>query len=232
MPLQRRTIQKLFREDFPGTNPLVVDPDARDKVAKTLKAKLERIDGVDTKDHVWIREEEKPRFVTSFSLCDPEQRHHYHARHSFWLVLDNANRLTIKESYSGGAVVSDLEEVVQFVRHGMQRLDRHKALRAKRGKVRDLLSQAILAHVRKLAKEERFDFMSEADEQKLNLFVKLTDDNALVLHVPFKQFKEFLPQLRSAITSLRQLYQSGIRFQVVGRRRLPWRQKWTTHYTL
>ena len=63
-------------------------------------------------------------------------------------------------------------------------------------KVRDLLAQAILAQVRKLATEERFDFMSETDAQKLKLFVKLSDDHAVVLHIPFKEFKQFLPQLR------------------------------------
>ena len=81
-------------------------------------------------------------------------------------------------------------------------MDRKRALKAKRGKVRDLLAQAILAQVRKLAKEEKFDFMSETDAQKLNLFVKLSDDHAVVLHIPFKDFKQFLPQLRSVIVTL------------------------------
>jgi hypothetical protein len=55
--------------------------------------------------------------------------------------------------------------MVRFVRDCKQRPERHKALRAKRGKVRELLAQAIV--------------------------------------------------------TLRQLYQSGIRFQIVGRRGLP-----------
>ena len=99
---------------------------------------------------------------------------------------------------------------------------RQKALKAQRGKVRELLAQAILAQVRKLAKEERFEFMSETDAQKLKLFVKLSDDHAVVLHIPFKDFKRLLPELRSAIVTLRQLYHNGIRFQIVGRGGLPW----------
>ncbi len=50
-------------------------------------------------------------------------------------------------------MVSDLEEVIRLVRHCKQRIDRHKALRAKRRKVRDLLAQAILAQVRELARD-------------------------------------------------------------------------------
>jgi len=111
-----------------------------------------------------------------------------------------------------------------LVRHCKQRLERKRALQAKRGKVRQLLAQAILAQVRKLAREERFDFMSESDAQKLKLYVKLSDEHAIELHIPFREFKQILPQLRSAIVALRQLYQSGLRFHVVSRRALPWRK--------
>ncbi len=233
MGLQRRTIQKLLRENFPGTRPLVVDPARRERVGADLKARLERFDGVDTKDYGWVPDQEKPRLVCSFSIIDPEPYYYYAARDSFRLLLDDAGRLTIKEARHGdSALVSDLDEVVRFVRDCKQRLERHKALRAKRGKVRELLAQAILAHVRKLAKEEHFDFMSETDAQKLNLFVKLSDDHAVVLHIPFKDFKQFLPHLGPAIVTLRQLYQSGIRFQIVGRRGLPWRQSWVSYQSL
>ncbi len=233
MGLQRRTIQKLLRENFPGTRPLVVDPARRERVGADLKARLERFDGVDTKDYGWVPDQEKPRLVCSFSIIDPEPYYYYAARDSFRLLLDDAGRLTIKEARHGdSALVSDLDEVVRFVRDCKQRLERHKALRAKRGKVRELLAQAILAHVRKLAKEEHFDFMSETDAQKLNLFVKLSDDHAVVLHIPFKDFKQFLHHLGPAIVTLRQLYQSGIRFQIVGRRGLPWRQSWVSYQSL
>ena len=233
MGLQSRTIQKLFREDFPGATPLVVATTEREKLGADLKARLERFHEVDTKDYGYVRQEEKPRVVCSFSISDPEQPHYYGGRTSFRLLLDDGARLTIKEDHSGdSALVSELDEVVRFVQHCKQRLERQKALKAKRRKVRDLLAQAILAQVRKLAKEERFDFMSETDEQKLNLFVKLSEEHAVVLYIPFKEFKQFLPQLRSVIVTLRQLYQNGIRFRIVGRAGLPWRKSWVTHENL
>jgi hypothetical protein len=234
MGLQRRTIQKLLREDFPGKSPLVVDPAQRGKLGADLAARLKRFDNVDTKDHGYLREEEKPRFVCSFTLTDPNAYYYYSSRHSFRLLLDDAHRLTLEAATYArdSALVSDLEEVVRFVRDCKQRLERHKALRAKRGKVRDLLAQAILAHVRKLARQERFDFMSDLDAQKLKLYVKLTDDHALLLHIPFKDYQKFLPQLGPAIVALRQMYLSGIRFEVVGRRKLPRRKSWTTHESL
>jgi hypothetical protein len=225
MGLQRRTIQKLFREDFPGTKPLVVNPAAREKLGAEITSRLERFDGVDTKDYGFVPKEQKPRLVGSFSVIDPEPYYYYGVRDSFRLLLDDANRLTIKETRSGdSALVSDLDEIVQFVRHCKQRLERERALQAKRGKVQELLAQAILAQVKKLAREERFDFMSESDAQKLKLYVRLPDEHAIELNIPFREFKQILPQLRSAIVALRQLYKSGIRFHVVGRRALPWRK--------
>src|SRR5687768_11666858 len=97
MPLQRRTIQKLLREDFPGTNPLRVAAAEREKVGADLKARLERLDGVDTKEtYGFAREEEKLRHVCSVSLIDPNAHYHYYSRVGFRLLLDDAGRLTIQ----------------------------------------------------------------------------------------------------------------------------------------
>lgn len=233
MGLQHSTIQKLLREAFPGTTPLVVDPAGRKKLAAEITARLERFDGVDTKENSWVSEEQKPRYVGSISIIDPSAYYYYGGCDSFRLLLDDANRLTIQEArFSHGVLVSDLNEIVTFVQHCKQRLERKRALQAKRGKVRELLAQAILAQVKKLAKKEQFDFMSESDAQKLKLYVKLSDEYAIELNIPFREFKQVLPQLRAAIVALRHLYQSGIRYHVVGRRVLPRQTPWITHQSL
>lgn len=222
-----------MREAFSGNHPLVFDPTGRNNVAAQVLERLGRIEGVDTKDRGYLREDEKSRFVCEFSLIDPGAYYYYGTRHYFRLLLDDKGRLTLRDSYgNSSATVSDLDEVVSFVRQCKQRIERQRALKVKRGKVRELQSQAIIAQVRKLAKEGRFDFAFEADPRKLNLYVKLTEQNALVLHIPFKDFKECLPRLGPAIASLRELYQSGIRFQIRGRRILPRRQSWITHQSL
>jgi len=95
-----------------------------------------------------------------------------------------------------------------------------------------LKAQAIIAQVKQLAKAERFDFMTDMDSQKLKLFVKLSERHSIELHIPFKQFEQMLPQLRAAIVALRELHVSGIRFKIVSRRALPWRQSWVSHKSL
>ncbi len=236
MSLPARTIQKLMREAFPGRRPLVVDPAERGKVAAQVLESLGGIEGVEATKNGYVREEEKPRLVCEFSITDPNAYYYYGHRDDFRLLLDEVGRLTIQHSHyygkGGRATVSGLDEIVDFVRRYKQRIDRQTALKAKRGKVRELQTHAIIAQVRKLAREDSFDFMFEADVRKLNLYVKLSDQKVLVLHVPFKEFKECLPRLGPAIASVRTLHQSGIGFQIAGRRLLPRRQSWITHQSL
>jgi hypothetical protein len=230
MGLQIRTIQKLFREDFPGTSPLVAAESEREKLGADLKAKLSRFRELDLQDFSYHRPEEKPRHVLSFSINDPDAYYYRNVSTRFRLILDADNRLTIKEVHdSASALVGDLDEVVRFVQHCKERLDRRNALKAQRGKVRNLLAKAILAQVGKLAKEEGFDFASETDAQKLKLYVKLSDEHAVALQIPFKDFKRLMPELRSMIVTLRRLYENGIRFQIVGQAALSWRTPWITH---
>jgi hypothetical protein len=227
MGLHRSTIRKPLREDFPGTRPLVVDRAGRAKLGAEIKARLERFEGVDTNDYISVSETEKPRLVASFTLKEPDHYYSY-SNSSYLLVLDDADRLTIRQVHGNVApdLVGDLDEIVRFVRHYQELQQRQRALRIRRGEVRELQAQAILAQVRKLAREERFAFMSEAAEHKQKLFVKLSEQHAVELHVPFKEFARVLPRLRSVIASLRQLYQDGIPFQIVSKRALPWRNTW------
>jgi hypothetical protein len=234
MGLDHRTIGKLVRESFSGGEPLVIHPDARDRWAEEIKQRLERFDDVDTKGG-HVADGEKDRFVASFSIIDPKPHYYWNARDHFHLVLDDRGRLTIRSDdhrHRASALVSDLDEITRFVQHFRERLARQQALSKKREKVRQLKVHAILAEVKKLAKEDKFDFKTETDAQKLRLFVKLSDEHAVELGIPFKQFEATLPQLRRAIGALRHLYNSGIRFKIVGRAKVPWRKEWTKHETL
>ena len=96
---------------------------------------------------------------------------------------------------------------------------------AKRQKQKDLKVQAILAQVRKMAKEDGFDFATEVDSIKLKLIIRLSDQDYFAILIPFNQFKEVLPKLRTAIQALRETYNSGVRFKTHlkrGYRRSDW----------
>ena len=142
--------------------------------------------------------------------------------------------LTLKtQRHDSQVVVSDIHEIVQFITHIKQRMARRQAQKAKRNKIRDLKAQAIIAQVKQLAKEDQFDFMTATDSQKLKLYVKLSDRDAIEIHIPFSKFQQILPQLRTTIASLRELHASGLRFKItsgnIGRY---WRPEWISHQSL
>jgi hypothetical protein len=229
MPLQLPTIKKLFREHFSGNAPLRVDPEKRQQFGEEICRRLERIDGVDTKNH-YVGQAEQDRHVCSFSISDPEHRQFYYSRNEFRLIVGENQDLLLKHGRDASqALVSSLDELEEFVLACRQRLLRRKALETRRQKVRELKTQAVLAQVKKLGRELQFDFKSEADAQKIRLFVRLSDAHSVELAIPFKEFERTLPQLRNAICSLRELYESGIRFKIVGRAGLPWRAKWVSY---
>jgi hypothetical protein len=97
---------------------------------------------------------------------------------------------------------------------GRARLERQQVLASKRHKVRELKSQAIIAQVKKLAKEEQFDFYAESDTQKLKLYVKLSAHECMELQIPFSKFQEALPHPHTTILGLRELYAGGIKFKL------------------
>jgi predicted transcriptional regulator len=122
--------------------------------------------------------------------------------------------------------------VVALVQAFLQRVDRQKAQAAKRQKQKDLKVQAILAQVRKIAKEDQFDFATEVDSVKLKLIIRLSDkDDYFAILIPFNQFKEVLPKLRTAIQALRETYNSGVRFTTHLKRGYR-RSNWTRHQDL
>lgn len=152
------------------------------------------------------------------------------------MEFDDESRLTI-HSYQfresrHSALVSDLDEIKQFVRHVHDRYARRHAAAQKREKVRQFKSKAIIAQVKKLAKEEQFDFATSGDTVKLKLYVRLSKQDLIEISVPFKQFEKMLPKLRETIQALRILYDEGLRFKIQPVTRLPWNLKWTRHESL
>ncbi|NES07151.1 MAG: hypothetical protein F6K22_32750 [Okeania sp. SIO2F4] len=115
--------------------------------------------------------------------------------------------------------------MVALVQAFLQRVDRQRSQAAKRQKQKDLKVQAILAQVRKIAKEDGFDFATEVDSINLKLIIHLSDNDYFAILIPFNQFKEVLPKLRTAIQALRETYNSGVRFKTHlkrGYRRSDW----------
>ncbi len=235
MALDIRSISKLLKEGFSEASPMRVDPTEREQLGEAITQQLARIEGVETKSYHYMSEADRARLVCTFSLAEASSSYYYATKNAFGLVLDEHDILILKTAHRDiQAIVSDVDEIIQLVMQIKRRLARRQAQKAKRDKVRDLKTQAIIAQVKQLAKAEQFDFMTRTDSQKLKLFVKLSDRDAIEIHIPFTQFQQILPQLRATIASLRELHNSGLRFNITtstGKGRY-WRAEWVSHQSL
>ncbi|MGK7902980.1 MAG: hypothetical protein AB4352_16530 [Hormoscilla sp.] len=235
MSITSRSLQKLLRENISGKKPLSVDPDRAQELAEELLARIEPIAGAKRNDNGHYHHrfqggssaDQAPTNTLCCSILLEGLSDRWYNNHTHLHLLRNSEQqqLWVDLGYERSAPVSDIDEVVALVQAFLQRVDRQKAQAAKRQKQKDLKVQAILAQVRKIAKEDRFDFATEVDTFKLKLIIRLSDNDNFAILIPFNQFKEVVPKLRTAIQALRETYDSGVRFKTNlkrGYRRSDW----------
>ena len=243
MSITRRSLQKLLRDNISGSHPLKVSPEQAQELAEDLLARVESLAGVERNDDYFHRRHRAQMAANSSdqtpsdTLCcgllledahDRRYRNHTH----LYLLRSPDQHLWVDLGLQRSEVpISDIGEVVALVQAFRQRVEQQKVKAAKRQKQRDLKQQAILAQVRKIAKEDQFDFATQVDSVKLNLIVRLSEDDYFVILIPFSKFKELLPKLRTTIQSLREAYNSGLRFKTHLKRGYR-RSDWVRHQDL
>lgn len=214
--MARQSVNKpqLTRTYFAGKSPIQVARDERAALAQRLGEQLAPLNHIKLETHPYHRsEEERNRYLGAFRLDLPNGRPWSLANLRFTLKLDAQGRLLITDDKKE-ALVSSLDEVVAFARRYQELAEQHHAQASQQQKVRDLKTKAILAQVKKLAKEERFAFYAVPQTRKLDLHIKLAGKKYLTLTIPFAQFQEVVPLIRNAITTLRELSEHQIRFVV------------------
>lgn len=240
MSLNYRSLNKLLRDHISGQDPLEVDPGQTEELTQALLTRIEPLPGVERNArchhphrHTPMGAAEAPPqdILCCCVLLEDTADRWYNNHTHLHLLLDPERHLRVTLDQQRSEPLSDLEEVVQLVQTFRRRIEQQQARRVKRQKQRDLKLQAILAQVRKIAKEDRFDFATEVDSVKLKLIVRLSEEDYFVILIPFKQFKEVLPKLRTAIQALRETYDSGVRFKTQLSRHYR-RSQWTRHQDL
>jgi hypothetical protein len=237
MSIPWRSLQKLLRENISGSNPLTVSPEQAQELAEDFLARVESIPGVNRHDKCHQRHSYQARSASPEIFCccvlleEAGERWYYNHTHLHLLRSQEQQLWVELGGQRSPAPVSDISEVVALVQAFRQRLDQQKAKSAKRQKQKDLKVQAILAQVRQMAKEDQFDFATEVDSIKLKLIIRLSDNDYFAILIPFNQFKEVLPKLRTAIQTLRETYDSGVRFKTHLKRSYH-RSNWIRHQDL
>ncbi len=235
MSITSRSLQKLLRDNISGEKPLSVDPEQTRELAEDLLARVEPLAGAKRNDNCYCfhrsqggagANQPPTNTLCCCVLLEESSDRWYRNETHLHLLRSSEQQLWVELGFQRSpAPVSDIGEVVALVQAFLQRVDRQKAQAAKRKKQKDLKVQAILAQVRKIAKEDRFDFATEVDSIKFKLIIRLSDNDYFAILIPFNQFKEVLPKLRTAIRALRETYNTGVRFKTHikrGYRRSDW----------
>lgn len=210
------TVRKLFREDFLGRTPIRIERRELPELVQRWQADLGSIDGVHVTYHPGDRDS-RSRTLCRFTVPDPHVNRHQWRSDEVRLEYDDADYLQLAVKRRGAATllapVSSLDEIKTFVHHVQTRYSRSEAVRRKQARLREFKSKAIVAQVRKLAQQHRFDFAVKVDTAKLTLFVRWNDSDTMELTIPFDRFEKVLPQLSSAVESFRRLQSEGVRFK-------------------
>lgn len=233
MAIPDPTIRRLLREHFSGASPIQVTTEQRAEWATQIRQRLAGMKYIEAERSPYsIDQREKDRFICAFSINEPSDFRYYADSTHFNVKTDEQGQLAVGH-WSHTALISNLDELVAFVTACQEVVERKIAQKSRRQKVRDLKAQAIVAQVKKIAKEDKFDFYTETDTQKLTLYVSLSDKESVELQIPFPKFEEVLPHLRASIQSVRELYARGIKFKIGQFSPSSWRsQSWIRHETL
>ncbi len=225
--LSTPSLRKLFREEFCAEPPLSVDLGDREKLGEEILKRLLQLEGV-TKSSPYRPDSDKDRFVCSFGLADPDPKSRYYSSTEFRLLVSEAGELTIR-AYGLRSTVASIAELESFCRAYRQRGMRRMALRKRREKVRQIKTQAVIARVKKMARELEVDFATISDTQKLKLLIRLAENKAVQLEIPYTKFEEILPQIKPMIVTLRDLHATGINFKIVGQAEWAYRTRWISY---
>ena len=211
MTINWRSLQKLLRDNISGNHPLEVSPEQAQDLIEDLLTQVESLPGAERNDDCFqIRRQSQgvpkgpdaPDPLPADTVCccvlleEDASNRWYHNHTHLHLVRSPDQKLWVDLGGNRSeASISNIEEVIALVRAFHQRVQQRKAKAAKRQKQRDLKLQAILAQVRKIAKEDKFDFATDVDSVKLKLIIRLSDNDFFVILIPFNRFKEGITQI-------------------------------------
>lgn len=233
MALPTPSLRKILRDHCSGSEPMRIEKGEMGALKKEIEERIGGHDHIDIKLQSYFylgSKYSEEQLICSFHAKDGDRYSYQMTEFRVFRLEGGAEDGTVVLVVSHlEATLSSVDEIEEIVLDYGRRLARRRALAAKREKVRHLKSQAVVAQVKALGEEMRFDFKIDHDKVKMKLLIRLNADEAISLIIPFKDFQEKIPHLRRMITTLREFHETGIRFQIVGQGQWGWRQNWITY---
>jgi len=225
MSLNSRTIAKILREHFTGETPIIKNAFEHQAFISSLQTEIEKIKGIEKPYFYRSSSEPEPNY--QFSIKDDSSFYDYD---SFTIKFNQSNELIITHNESR-ANVYQIEQIFSFIDRIKQEYDNKKARQLKKEKINKLKQLAIIGNIKKIAKEDKFDFYTREYATKLKLIVQIELGKIIEIDIPYSQFQDTLKELRSLIQTIRELQKSGLTFRLKSTAKYK-HSSWITHESL
>jgi Fe2+ or Zn2+ uptake regulation protein len=226
MSLNSRSIAKILREHFTGKTPIIKNAFEHQAFISSLKTEIEKIKGIEKPSFYRIDKEPKPKY--DFSIKDESCFYGYDY---FTIKFNQSNGLIITHNGSH-ANVYQIEQIYTFIDRIKQEYDKKNARKLKTEKINKLKQLAIIGNIKKIAKEDKFDFYTEEYATKLKLIIQIESGKIMEIDIPYSEFQDTLKELRSLIQTIRELQKSGLTFRLKSTAKKSKHSSWITHESL
>ncbi|MEN8218340.1 MAG: hypothetical protein ABFS56_18620 [Pseudomonadota bacterium] len=206
MSLNSRTIAKILQEHFTGKTPIIKNAFEHQTIITSIKSQIEKIKGIEIPSY----SNKAPKQECSFLIKNESSMYGYE---SFTIKFNQTNELIIT-NYWNNAIVYQIEQIYTFIDRLKQEYDNKNARQLKKEKIKKLKQLAIIGNIKKIAKEDKFDFSTREYATKLKLIVQIESGKIIEVDIPYSQFQDTLKELRSLIQTVRELQKSGITFRL------------------
>ncbi len=230
MKLPGPSIRKLFRETFPGNDPIVVAPEDFASQTQIWRDRIAAIDGVQLSAHAGDSDA-RAQTLCRFTIPEPGNQTYYYRGNEIRLKVDDQRRLVITTGQYGqpeqSAHVESCEEVETLVTAVQRRYARRRTQTRRRSQVLQFKRMAFAAQVRKILAAFGYHYAIVDAPHRWQLFVRLTDDHLACFDVPHQNYEPTVAHLGDAVEQLRRWHEAGVRFQTSSNRRLPYGVSWS-----
>jgi hypothetical protein len=208
---------KLLREHFTGEFPIFMKTTSEQKILiSQIKAELKKIQAVRLSDHYYFsHDKDREETILRFTLEDDLHRY-YRPYCSLTLKFGEDDHCLIIEDSPRRALVYQVEQIYSFIDKLKAEFDQKKAQAHKTEKINNLKQQAIIARIKEIAKEDKFEFATTWREyqNKLKVMVRLEGGILMEVDIPYNGFQEVLKNLRPLIRNVNELQKLGISFKI------------------
>lgn len=162
--------------------------------------------------------DKRPMLVVRVEVPSPDGQWRYGGSTSLRVGF-TGDELQVSDGYHDkSAPLAGLPQLRRLVARVHERLLEYRRREQKRDKLRKLKERAIEGQIDALAARHGFTYALDPKATKVELVVRLDDQNGISIDIPHKRVQEVLADLPRLLDNLRALYHTGVRFKVVSTR--------------